>query len=58
MYFIWSVIYNFGEIEIEGALEEGRTIQCQLKQNPPKQQEDTARIFAKLMMEGKARAAL
>ena len=39
-------------------LDEGRTIQHQLNQNPPKKQEDTARIFAKFMMEGKVRAAL
>ena len=33
-------------------------IQHQLSRTPPKQQEDTAIIFAKLMMEGKVRAAL
>lgn len=32
--------------------------QHQLNQNPPKKHEDTARIFAKFIMEGKVRAAL
>ena len=43
---------------LDELLKEGRTIQRQLLRNPPKQQEDTARVFAKLMMEGKVRAAL
>ena len=52
---LWS------EGNIEGLLEEGRTIQLQLRrdcrdQNKTSQQ--TARTFAKLMMEGKVRAAL
>ena len=48
----------WGNRNLRELLDEGRTIQRQLIQNPPKQQEDTARIFAKLMMEGKVRAAL
>ena len=48
----------WGNGNLRELLDEGRTIQRQLIQNPPKQQEDTARIFAKLMMEGKVRAAL
>ena len=43
---------------LDELLKEGRTIQRQLLRNPPKQQEDTARVFAKLMMEGKVWAAL
>ena len=39
-------------------MEEGRNIQLRLHRNPPRRQEDTARVFAKLMMEGKVRAAL
>ena len=39
-------------------MDQGRTIQCQLNRNPPRKLEDTARVFAKLMMEGKVRAAL
>ena len=48
----------WGSGKLKELLVEGSTIQNRLKQNPPKQQEDTARIFAKLMMEGKVRAAL
>lgn len=39
-------------------LLEAHTIQCRLTQTKQKQQDDSARTFAKLMMEGKARAAL
>ena len=39
-------------------MDEGRTIQRQLNRNPPRKLEDTARVFAKLMMEGKVWAAL
>ena len=44
--------------KLEELMDEGRTIQRQLNRNPPRKQEDTARVFAKLMMEGKVRAAL
>ena len=48
----------WGNGKLKELLEEGRTIQLQLHRNPPRRQEDTARVFAKLMMEGKVRAAL
>ena len=48
--------------KLKQLLNEGRTIQhqlrCQLNRNPLNRQEHTARTFAKLMMEGKVRAAL
>ena len=44
--------------KLKELMDEGRTIQHQLNQNRLKRQEDTERIFAKLMMEGKVRAAL
>jgi hypothetical protein len=45
--------------ELKELLLEGRTIQHQInRRKSPKHQEDTARIFAKLMMEGEVRAAL
>ena len=47
--------------DIEGLLEEGRTIQHRLNSHHNQSQrspEHTARVFAKLMMEGKVRAAL
>ena len=48
----------WGSGKLKQLLDEGRTIQRQLNRNPPNRQEDTARTFAKLMMEGKVRAAL
>ena len=48
----------WGSGKLKELLDEGRTIQHQLSRKPPIQQEDTARIFAKLMMEGKVRATL
>ena len=48
----------WGSGKLKELLVEGRMIQHQLSRKPPKQQEDTARIFAKLMMEGKVCAAL
>ena len=48
----------WGNGKLDELLEEGQTIQHQLRRNPPRRQEDTARTFAKLMMEGKVRAAL
>ena len=48
----------WGNGKLKELLEEGCTIQLQLHRNPPRRQEDTARVFAKLMMEGKVRAAL
>ena len=48
----------WGSGKLKELLDEGHTIQHQLSRKPPKQQEDTARIFTKLMMEGKVRAAL
>ena len=47
-----------GEWKIEGPFGEGRTTQHQLNRKPSRHQEDTARTFAKLMMEGKVCAAL
>jgi len=47
--------------DIEGLLGEGRTIQHRLNSHHNQSQqspEHTARVFAKLMMEGKVRAAL
>ena len=48
----------WGNGKLDELLEERQTIQHQLRRNPPRRQEDTARTFAKLMMEGKVRAAL
>ena len=48
----------WGSGKLKELLDEGRTIQHQLSRKPPKHQENTARIFAKLMMEGKVSAAL
>ena len=43
---------------VKELLDEAYTIQRRLTQTKPKQQDDSARTFAKLMMEGKVRAAL
>jgi len=44
--------------DIDGLIREGRTIQHHLRTSSPKTTADTARSFAKLMMEGKVNAAL
>ena len=52
---------SWAEGDIDQLLHEGRTIQRQLTSTTPrnpKQEEQSARIFSKLMMEGKVKAAL
>ena len=44
--------------DIEGLLKEGDTIQQHLASRKPRPPEDTAKIFAKLMLQGKISAAL
>ena len=46
------------EGKISDILEEGRNIQQHLKSARPRQPEDTARIFANLMLQGKVNSAL
>ena len=46
------------EGKISDILEEGRSIQRHLKSARPRKPEDTARIFANLMLQGKVNSAL
>ena len=48
----------WNEGKIIDILEEGRNIQRHLKSARPRQPEDTARIFANLMLQGKVNSAL